>query len=75
MRTIRKPWYTCRRYSSVGPFDFSANFAQASDNIRVRFPAGNDYADDEGWQPTPFQVADARHSPRRAEKIIAEYFR
>lgn len=70
-----KPWYTCRRFKNVGEFEFSANFSQTSDNIRVRFPVGNDFADDEGWQSTPFQVADARHHPRAAERLIAHYFR
>jgi ABC-type Fe3+-hydroxamate transport system substrate-binding protein len=70
-----KPWYTCRRFPSVGPFEYMTDFRQASDNIKVRFPVGNDYEDDEGWQPTPFQVADARHRPKEAEKLIAKYFR
>lgn len=63
--------YTCRRFRSVGTFEYSADFSQAASPIMVRFTG---YDDDAEWQATPFQVADARHDQRKAEKMIAEYF-
>jgi hypothetical protein len=61
--------YTCRRYKSVGTFEYEADFVEAASNITVRFDGHDD------WQSTPFQVADAKHDRRRAERMIAEYFR
>jgi hypothetical protein len=64
--------YHCARYRSVGEFWYCADFSQASSNITVGF----DHGDDElNWQPTPFQVADARHSRREAERLLAGYLR
>ena len=63
--------YTCRRFSSVGNFHYSADFSQSSSPISVRFTGD----DDAPWQPVPFQVADTGHSRSRAEKMIADYFR
>ena len=60
--------YVCRRFKSVGEFEYSADFAQASSGIYVRFEH-HDY-----WQPLPFQVADAKHDRMTAEKMIARYF-
>ena len=61
---------TCKRFKTVGKFDYSADFSQASSNIMVRFPDNEDR-----WQPVPFQVADCRHSRAQAERMIASYFR
>lgn len=63
--------YTCRRFRSVGPFEYSANFSDAASPISIRFLCH----DDMEWQSTPFQVADARHNPREAERLLASYFR
>lgn len=63
--------YTCRRYwQSVGRFEYTADFSQAASNILVRFETH----DENAWQNVPFQVADARHNHRNAERMIAEYF-
>lgn len=61
--------YTCRRFKSVGTFEYSADFSQAASGISVRFEGHDE------WQPVPFQVADTRHDRRRAEQMIADYFR
>lgn len=68
---MTKKTFTCRRYKTVGDFEYSADFAQASSPIMVRFTA----YDDADWQPVPFQVADCRHDRATAERKIAEYFR
>lgn len=60
---------TCRRYKSVGTFEYSADFSQSASGIMVRFH------DDGEWQPVPFQVADTGHDRRKAEEMIARYFR
>lgn len=52
-------------------FVFSANLVEASAPISVNF---HDSDDDNDWQPTPYQTADARHSPRRAAKLLAAHF-
>jgi hypothetical protein len=64
-------------YPTVGEFRYSANLAEASSPISVCFPGGcdDDCEGDEGWSPMPFQVANARHSRRRAESMIADYVR
>lgn len=64
--------YTCNRFASTGKFEYSADFAQASSPIKVRFITGDDDAE---WQSTPFQVADARHDRKTAEAMIARHFR
>jgi len=51
-----------------GKFLMSANFSQAADPICVNFSG-----DEEDWQSTPFQVADARHSAIRAAELVAKY--
>ena len=61
--------YTCRRFQSVGAFEYSADFAQAASGIKVRFEGQDD------WQPVPFQVADCQHDRATAERKIAEYFK
>lgn len=70
-------FYTFRRFSTIGPFQLSADFRQAAATIYVRFPDGNDFPadDEEGWQATPYQVADARHFPQTAARIVAHHFR
>jgi hypothetical protein len=62
--------YICRRYRSFGTFEYAANFAEASSPIRVNLWPG----DESTWQPIPYQVADARHDPREAERLIVYYF-
>jgi hypothetical protein len=62
--------YTCRRFPSVGQFEYAADFSQSASGIHVRF-----HGEDGEWQPVPFQVADTRHNRRTAERMIAEYFR
>jgi hypothetical protein len=59
--------YICRRFRSVGPFEFEADFAEASLPIFWHSLVHEDMK----WEPTPFQVANARHSPREAERLIA----
>lgn len=65
--------YTCKRFKSVGAFQYQADFAEASSAILVRFedecePGG--YSD---WEPMPIQVADVRHSRNDAEAAIARF--
>ena len=64
--------YICRRYKSVGVFEYEADFSQASSPIMVHFDPRDEWTD---WQPVPFQVADCNHSRRKAERMIAEYFK
>jgi hypothetical protein len=61
---------TCRRYRSVGYFEYSADFAQASSPIKIRF-----HGEEGDWQSTPFQVADCGHDRHRCEAMLARYFR
>jgi hypothetical protein len=72
MEEAMRKTYICRRFRSVGPFEYEADFTDPASPIRVRFLV---YGEDGVWQPTPFQVADARHSPREAERLVARYFR
>ena len=62
--------YRCARFTSVGEFWYAADFSEASSNIMVSF-----FPDEDVWEPVPFQVADTRHSRKRAERMIAYYFR
>lgn len=64
-------FYTCRRFRSVGAFEYQADFAQASSPIWVRFLGDDDFE----WQSVPFQVADAQHSRKTVEQMIARYFK
>lgn len=57
--------------TTFGSFRFSGDFAQASSNLYSLPDAGADEA--EGF-PTPYQVADARHSPERAAALVLEHF-
>jgi hypothetical protein len=52
-------------------FVMSGNFAQAAAPITVNF---HDPRDENDWQVTPYQTADARHSPDRAAELLAEHF-
>lgn len=63
--------YTCRRYKSVGPFEYSADFSQASSPIKIKFLGSDDF----DWQSTPFQVADCSHDRRRCEEMLARHFK
>lgn len=54
----------------------SANFAEAASPIKVswRKPGHNSYDDSaDDWQSTPFQVADARHNPREAARMVSKW--
>ncbi len=55
-------------------FLMSGNMEQASAGIQVNW---HDTAYDRsgGWQSTPYQTADARHSPYDAAQLVAEYFK
>ena len=66
--------YICRRFKSVGDFEYLANFSDAASPIFVRFRFLGDYANDEGWEPLPFQVGDTAHNRRTAEWMIANHF-
>ena len=66
--------YVCRRYRSVGAFEYKADFFLAASPIYVRFNADQCDNKDEGWQPVPFRVTDCRHNRKRAEHMIARYF-
>jgi hypothetical protein len=57
--------------TTFGSFRFKADFAQASCNIYALPDRGND--ESEGGT-TPYQVADARHDPARAARMLLEYF-
>lgn len=50
-------------------FYFTANLVEASAPISVNWHDG----DDDAWQATPFQTADAGHSQMRAAELLAEY--
>ena len=55
-------------------FLMSANLAEASASLKANF--GPDEEDEDSlWQVSPFQTADARHSPMRAAELLAEYFK
>lgn len=49
--------------------EIKADFAQASSPIMVRF------APDMDWESTPFQAADAGHSPRAAVRMVKNWTR
>jgi hypothetical protein len=74
-RQMTKQSYICRRYRSVGPFEYTADFALASSPIYVRFNVEGFDGPDQGWQQAPFQVRDCRYSRKRCEHMIADYFR
>lgn len=52
-------------------FMMSGNFAEASAGICVNF---HDPSDDNDWQPTPYQTADARHSEFQAAELLAKHY-
>jgi hypothetical protein len=52
----------------------SADWAQASSAIKVSWHKPGNHPDgDDDWQSTPFQVADARHSPREAARLVSDW--
>ena len=51
-------------------FHFTADLVEASGQIWANFHD----LDDDAWQVTPFQTADANHSQMRAAELLAEYF-
>ena len=54
-------------------FHMSGNFAEASANIKANwFPDDEDA--ESHWHSTPYQTADARHSPMRGAELVAKYF-
>lgn len=57
-----------------------ADWSQASSSIKVSWfkPTTREGGIDDGfddWQSTPFQVADARHSPREAARLVSDWGR
>lgn len=50
---------TVTRKYTWGKLQIRADFARAASRIEY-------HTDGEGWIPTPFQVADFRHSPKTA---------
>ena len=57
--------------TTLGSFRFEADFAQAACGLYCLPDRGD--GDLEGF-PTPYQVADARHSPHRAACLLLQYF-
>jgi hypothetical protein len=57
--------------SRHGTLYIRADFSQASDCIR--FAWDRDDVDNDRWQCSPFQVADARHSRLAAAKLIKNW--
>lgn len=53
--------------------EISADFARAESTIYFRSAFADDEEEGQGWQPTPFQVADARHDPERALRMVDEW--
>ena len=53
-------------------FRFEADFAEASCGLYTL--PDRDETDDQYSFPTPYQVADARHSPHRAAILLLQYF-
>jgi hypothetical protein len=50
-------------------FQMEADLSQASASISANF-----HGDDDTWQVTPYQTADARHNKFEAARLVAEYF-
>lgn len=50
-------------------FQMGADLSQASASISANF-----HGDDDTWQITPYQTADARHNKFEAARLAAEYF-
>jgi hypothetical protein len=46
--------------------EIRADFAQASSPIQARYDGGD-------WEPTPYQVADARHRNRTALRLVLRW--
>lgn len=52
--------------------DIQANWADAASAIWYRWP---DHDGPDGWHGTPFQVADARHQPAAACRLVARWLK
>lgn len=52
-------------------FVFRANLTEAKAPISVNF---HNPRDEDDWQSTPYQTADARHCEMRAAKLLAEHY-
>lgn len=59
-------------WSRRGFYISARHWCDAASQISVLFGPPEDGFD---WQPSGFQVADARHNPTRAAKLIANRFR
>lgn len=61
-----------RRYypSSGESIVLAANFCQAADPIRVAIVRPRTQPTEGDWFSTPFQVADARHRPNEAFRLV-----
>ena len=60
---------TYRIESEFGSWLMQMDPAQASAPIRT-----SGISDAPSWQHTPYQTADAQHSPQRAAELLANYF-
>ena len=57
------------KLSDGSKFRMSADMVQAAASISV------DFHDDDEWQNTPYQTADAGHDATLAAELVADYFR
>lgn len=65
-----------RHYRSEGlTLVIAANFAEASSPITAAWVGAGEYPaeDDERWHSTPYQVADARHRPNEAFRLVRNW--
>jgi hypothetical protein len=60
---------TYRVRLTFGSFLFRADFSQAASSIEVNHDPDED---EDSWGPTPVQVADARHEPEQAARLLVE---
>jgi hypothetical protein len=52
-------------YDTYDVLTFRADLAQAASPVEIQ--------GDSGWESTPFQVADCRHSQREAARLLMEW--
>lgn len=66
MTATSKNEVTYRNRKTGETLTVSAHWAQASSQIMGRWNGGEQFA-------TPYQVADARHEPRKAAEMVARW--
>lgn len=66
MSTTSNNDVTYRNRKTGETLTVSANWAQASSPITARWNDGEQFS-------TPYQVADARHQPRKAAELVARW--